>query len=234
MSTEDFNEKIKLHLKSALIGINNRNYDLAIDELHAAEVLDMENPEILYNLGVAYSLKGLGKVAEKYFEKLLKSDTRSVDRLKVRKLLAYTNVLHEEYKKAIDLLKECETIMPGDSETLNMLAYCYDKSNNKQKAIETYRTVLSISKDNATAMNSLAYVLAEISDSRGEQLNEALSLAKKAIQTDPENAAYLDTLGFIYLKRNEKNLAKKFLKSAYLKMPLSSEIKLHVKELLKI
>jgi tetratricopeptide (TPR) repeat protein len=48
----------------------------------------------------------------------------------------------------------------------------------------------------AQALNNYAYSLSE----RNEQLEQALSYAKKAVQLTPNSAPYLDTLGWIYYK----------------------------------
>jgi len=51
------------------------------------------------------------------------------------------------------------------------------------------------------AMNNLAYLLAQTGDS----LDEALKLARKAVSQAPNNPAFLDTLGYVYLKRDQND-----------------------------
>src|SRR5271170_8411941 len=48
-------------------------------------------------------------------------------------------------------------------------------------------------------MNNLAFLLAQTGDS----LDEAVKLAHKAVSKAPDNPAYLDTLGYVYLKRDQ-------------------------------
>lgn len=50
-------------------------------------------------------------------------------------------------------------------------------------------------------MNNLAYLLAETGDS----LDEAVQLARKAVAEAPKNPVFLDTLGFVYLKRDQND-----------------------------
>ena len=50
-------------------------------------------------------------------------------------------------------------------------------------------------------MNNLAFLLAET----GESLDEALKLARQAVGKEPNNPAFLDTLGFVYLKRDKND-----------------------------
>ncbi len=230
MSAEDLNAKIRLHLKSAGIKLNLKDYDVAIDELKAAEVLDMDNPEVLFNLGVVYALSGLHKTACSYFKKVLNLKSGSVDVQKARKLFAYSGILAGEYEEALKVLNDCLQVSPDDSEALNMSGYCYEKSRRYSDAAGAYKKVISMEPDNFTACNSLAYILAQT----GNDLNKALTLAKKAYNGKPDCAAYLDTMGYIYLKRGEKSMAKKFIKEAYDKMPFSAEIRQHLNELLGI
>lgn len=80
-------------------------------------------------------------------------------------------------------------------------------SRQPQDAIDDYRKALQLfPEDNAgyaAAANNLAWILAE----QGEKLTEALTLAQKARQIDPQNAHYADTLGWVYYKMGNYTLA---------------------------
>jgi tetratricopeptide (TPR) repeat protein len=58
--------------------------------------------------------------------------------------------------------------------------------------------------------NFLAYCLAQ----KGERLNEALGLIDKALKTEPESAAFIDTRGWILLKLGRVSEARDELKKA--------------------
>jgi len=49
---------------------------------------------------------------------------------------------------------------------------------------------------------------------RDMKLDEALSMVKKAVDSDPINGAFLDSLGWVYFKMNRLDLAEQFLKRA--------------------
>jgi Tfp pilus assembly protein PilF len=59
-------------------------------------------------------------------------------------------------------------------------------------------------------LNALSYLYAEL----GENLDSALSLVRKALQIDPSNGAYLDTLGWIYFKKGDFENAIRYLENA--------------------
>ena len=59
-------------------------------------------------------------------------------------------------------------------------------------------------------LNYLGYMLAD----RGEKLDEALAMIQKAVELDPQNYAYLDSLGWAYFKLGKYNLAEEDLRKA--------------------
>jgi len=73
-----------------------------------------------------------------------------------------------------------------------------------------YARALDADPENAAAANNYAFSLAD----RDVHLDRALSLAKRAVRIDSTNAAYLDTLGWIYFKRGNLSQAESTLKQA--------------------
>jgi Flp pilus assembly protein TadD len=63
---------------------------------------------------------------------------------------------------------------------------------------------------NSSALNYLGYMLAD----RGVRLNEALDLIRKAVDLDPNNGAYLDSLGWAYYRLGDLEQAERHLRSA--------------------
>ena len=59
-------------------------------------------------------------------------------------------------------------------------------------------------------LNYLGYMLAD----KGVRLNEALKLIRKAVEQEPMNGAYLDSLGWAYFKLGEYELAEENLRRA--------------------
>jgi tetratricopeptide (TPR) repeat protein len=70
----------------------------------------------------------------------------------------------------------------------------YERQKKYEPAEEAFRKVLAADPQNATALNYLGYMLAD----RGVKLDEALGMIKKAVDLDPSNGAYLDSLGWAY------------------------------------
>ena len=59
-------------------------------------------------------------------------------------------------------------------------------------------------------MNSLGYIYAE----DNTKLEEAQKLVERALVVDPDNGAYLDSLGWVYYKKGDYQNALKYLKEA--------------------
>ncbi|MBA4123168.1 MAG: tetratricopeptide repeat protein [Acidobacteria bacterium] len=91
-----------------------------------------------------------------------------------------------------------------------MLATAQQTAGDLQGAETTLREILKQSPQNPIALNNLGYFLAE----RGEKLEEALNLIEQAVQSNPTNPSYLDSLGWAYFKLGKLVEAEKYLKNA--------------------
>ena len=88
------------------------------------------------------------------------------------------------------------------------------------------RHVLAIDPQNIVALNALGYVLAD----RTTRYNEALDLIKKALALKPDDAAIMDSLGWVQFHMGRLDAAEKNLQKAYKKLS-DDEIAAHLIEL---
>lgn len=102
----------------------------------------------------------------------------------------------------IALVKE-----PEDISILSTLALAYNTAGRYKESEEMYERALKINPDDPLVLNNYAYNLAV----RGEKLDKALVMAKKAISKDPKNPNFLDTIGWVYYKLKEYDLALDFI-----------------------
>ncbi|HSV96154.1 MAG TPA: tetratricopeptide repeat protein [Spirochaetota bacterium] len=228
MADIGLDSKIKRFLAAALSKSVMNDYRNALEDLRAAEALDRDNPEVLYNLGICYARTGLYKSAAEYFRRVIDLPLAFVDINTVRKLLAYCAIMYGEYAEAERLLETSLGISPRDAAALNMRGYCREKTGRYTEAIESYREIIGIDPRNWNAHNSLAFLIAE----SGGDLAEAAGHASIALKAKPAHPAYLDTMGYVYMKRGQARAAKDHYKKALAQMPESAEIKAHIAELL--
>src|SRR5687768_3444377 len=81
---------------------------------------------------------------------------------------------------------------------------------------------------NPDALNSFGYMLAE----RGQKLDEAVGFVQRALAIEPDNGAYLDSLGWAYYKQNRFEQAETPLRKAAAQLPTVSVIQDHLGDLL--
>jgi tetratricopeptide (TPR) repeat protein len=127
----------------------------------------------------------------------------------------------------IAVLESAVKQFPKDMGTLFVLADVYADAGRAADAEKALRLVLTTEPSNASALNYLGYLLA----SRGEQLDEAIRLVQKALEAEPDNPAYLDSLGWAYFRKGDLDGAEKNLAAAAQKLPDNSEIQDHLGDL---
>jgi tetratricopeptide (TPR) repeat protein len=91
-----------------------------------------------------------------------------------------------------------------------LLGSIYERQKKYDLAEEQFKKVLAADPLNASAANYLGYMLAD----RGVRLEESVKYIQKALQLEPNNGAYLDSLGWAYYKMNRCDLAEPHLEKA--------------------
>jgi tetratricopeptide (TPR) repeat protein len=107
----------------------------------------------------------------------------------------------------------------------NTLAYAAWMQKQYKNAIDLYEKTLELDSDNATALNSMGFILAD----SGQDIMRGLRLCRKAVDSKPQNPAYLDSLGWAYYKSGELLEARTWLKRAFDLAPDKAEIQMHFK-----
>ena len=103
----------------------------------------------------------------------------------------------------------------------------YADAGRGADAERVLRQIVAAEPTNAGALNYLGYLLAV----RGEQLDEAIQFVQRALKEEPDNGAYLDSLGWAYFRRGNLDEAEKYLVAAVKQMPDNSEIQEHLGDL---
>jgi tetratricopeptide (TPR) repeat protein len=74
--------------------------------------------------------------------------------------------------------------------------------------------MINQNENDAGGRNDYAYILSERKNSSKEDFNYALQLAERAVEMEPENAAFLDTIGWIYYKLETYQKAEEFIEKS--------------------
>ncbi|MGI5084103.1 tetratricopeptide repeat protein [Treponema putidum] len=195
-------------LKEGVNLYNRKDYQEAlVFFLSVSTENDLIKIEINYYIGLIYSRLAEYEQALEYLEQVV---TASKDIAKVyqcRLILAFiyantgrTRLAEFELSKLIEAGYESVQVFSS-------LAYVYYEHQETEKAIDYYEKALKTAPENSTALNGLAYILAETD----RDLTRSLLLCKKAVEKQPENPAYLDSMALIYHKMNLSSEAKSYI-----------------------
>jgi tetratricopeptide (TPR) repeat protein len=130
--------------------------------------------------------------------------------------------------EAVRVLQAAQTKFPSDNALSFELGAVLDKQKRYADAEAVFKQVLARDPENAAALNYLGYMLAE----RGERLDESVGLLKKALQLEPDNGSFLDSLGWAYFKADKLDLAENNLRRAADHLKMNSVIQDHYGEVL--
>jgi tetratricopeptide (TPR) repeat protein len=155
-----------------------QNYKDAISYFKKAIELDTSKPYWLYETGLIYYAMNDNKNALKYIkeagDKGLNKDNEYMENLGI----AYINV--GDLNNGIAIMNEVLKRRPTDINILNMVAEAYYDNKKYQDAIDTWDKILSIDKQNASAL----YMIGLSFQKKGEKEKGQL-LCDKAIAMDP-------------------------------------------------
>jgi tetratricopeptide (TPR) repeat protein len=130
--------------------------------------------------------------------------------------------------QAVKVLQDAQQKFPNVNAIAFELGSVFDKQKKFAEAESAFKQVLARDPDNATALNYLGYMLAE----RGERLDESVGYLKKALQIEPENGSFLDSLGWAYFKADKLDLAEDNLRRAADQLQTNSVIQDHYGDVL--
>lgn len=186
---------------------DKRKYSDVINLL--ADAVEKFPNDFAINLIYGLSLSQLNNYqkAKTYLERAVKINPNDITSLTA---YGYTlNQLKDE-NGALEVLNKALLIDPKNIDVLGMAALIYDSQENFVMSDSLYNKALEIDSSNALILNNYAYSLAE----RGIRLQEALRMSEKAVEKEPNNASYLDTIGWVYFQLGDYLKAKKYIEDS--------------------
>jgi tetratricopeptide (TPR) repeat protein len=186
------------------------------------------NP-VLFHTEIALAQARLGK-----FDAALQATTRALqfagenDKLKVRSLRVRVLAQADKYAEAE---KECQAMLndytgPGDVvEIRYLLSNVFSASRQLAKAEQQLEIILKADPTNATVNNDLGYIWADQNkslDKAEEMIRHAIELDRRQRQLsrhasaegDQDNAAFIDSLGWVLFRRGQLDEACRQLQRA--------------------
>lgn len=128
----------------------------------------------------------------------------------------YNGVANSElknYKKAVQVLKDGMEFTTDNNQRVDFLSLLGDANfylKEYEASDNNFEEALKINADNTYVLNNYAYYLSL----RGENLEKAEKLSKRANDLKPNDKSYLDTYGWILFQQKKYNDAEPYLEKA--------------------
>ncbi|NMB82532.1 MAG: tetratricopeptide repeat protein [Ignavibacteria bacterium] len=201
----EWNSQLWVRLGSVLF--DNGKYSKVTELLEKGVTLFPNDFAINLIYGLALSQENKNTEAKEFLTKAVRINSSDLTALTA---LGYTLNQLKEYDEALKYLNKALILNSKDVQVLGMTALIYDSKEEFNKSDSLYTLAMQIDPENILILNNFAYSLSE----RGVRLDEALIWSKKAVEKEPENSSYLDTLGWIYFRLNNFENAKSYLEKA--------------------
>ncbi len=205
---------------------NRKQYEAAIDwyrEVHVGEYKFDARLRIADMLGIS----GRTEEAIEHLDAMLKGSQS--DGSLVRIYISKGELLRSvrRYEQALEVFNTALGIVPGNSDLLYSRALVAEKLGRIDLLEADIRAILKTEPDNAHALNALGFTLADQTD----RYQEAYGYIKRAIEIMPDDAAIIDSWGWVHYRLGEYDKAISLLRKA-LSHFNDSEIAAHLGEVL--
>jgi tetratricopeptide (TPR) repeat protein len=195
--------------------------DQAIEQNRILMQLDVNSPEpYLRNFSIYVSEKRFDEAREVLREALRSGMADAV----IYGSLGYLAGLEKHYKEAIDYYTVAIQKDPANDIYRFYLAATVDRTGRRGEAIKILEEVVSRGTQVHEIYNYLGYMYVE----ENRDLDKAVTLIEKALASDPENGAYIDSLGWAYYKKGMLDEALEEISKAARYMPDDAVIREHL------
>lgn len=129
--------------------------------------------------------------------------------------------------EALEVYDRALLYKPDTESLLLARGSLFESVGQLNDAIDDFRRTVDVAPDSALALNALGYTLAN----RTNRHREAYRYIKRALALDPDNAAVIDSMGWVQYRRGRLPDALTYLERAHGLMP-DPEISAHLGEVL--
>jgi len=207
-----------------------KDWQKALDVAKEA-VQKLSSPQLKMVLALQEADMGEADKALKDVHGMLKGDASSSnDDREVYLTLAQMNTRLRRFadaEQALDKAEQLSTKTEDKEYVWFLRGSNFERDKHYAEAEEQFKKVLASDPDHASALNYLGYMLAD----QNIKLEEALAYIKRAVDLDPTNGAYLDSLGWAYFRLGKFELAEENLLKASQKINTDPTVHDHLGDL---
>ena len=206
---------------------NAHDFDKAVEVARKAAASDPNNRDLKLMLAAELADHGQADEGLSMARSLLKN---SSDDRAVYLAIAQMTVRLRRWKDAEEALDKAEPLSTKTEERGNvffMRGELAERQKHFDAAEQAFKQVLDLQPESAMTLNYLGYMLAD----KGTRLQDALKMIRKAVDLEPWNGAYLDSLGWAYFKLGEYELAEDNLRQAVERDQTDPTVHMHLGDL---
>ncbi len=133
----------------------------------------------------------------------------------------------ELFSDSVPLLERLLSEQGESTQALFLLGAAHERLGAREQAVTTFEQLLELAPDHAPTLNYLGYMWADL----GENLPDAVTLILRAVALDPDNGAYVDSLGWAYFQLGRFDEARGHLEWAVRLVPDDATILEHLGDL---
>ncbi|MFN7826301.1 MAG: tetratricopeptide repeat protein [Pseudobdellovibrionaceae bacterium] len=252
---KESDDSLNVKVRMALVLIEQKNFPGAVEKLQEVLRAVPESDKIRFYLAAVYEEMKDNKNAIKHFTRipaespfysesilhasyLMKQQGQGDEALElVRTALEkrkdipqfypiYASLIEDpkEYPQALSKLQTADEMFPENVQIKFFMGMLHDKLGNKEKVVENMEKVIELDPNHVQGLNYLAFTLAE----KGLRLEKAETLARRALEFEPNDGYIMDTLGWILYKQGRLKESIKILEAAHQAVPNESIIAEHL------
>ena len=212
-----FNEAVRL--------FKGKRYEAALKEFLDLRAEEGEYSDLSYYLGLCYTHLEKYDKALLYLEQVVASEAGLIHLYQGRMLLGVIYAITRRYRLAEFEFRKLLDSGYESAKVYSALAYTLFLQKRADESIACLEKALDLESDNANALNSLGFILAE----QNKRLGTALKYCERAVEKNPRNSAYIDSLGWVHYRIGNYKDARVLLRKALEYSPRNREIIAHLK-----
>ncbi len=212
--TEALNEGLRLYHQGF--------YEQALYFLEDIDPLEV--PEAAYYQALSYSKLGRSLEALDSLNLVLVQESNFLKLVQAKMIRAFLLTTERRYFEAEQALR---TMMDEGIESVQVYSnygYVLWALDRGKEGISWLNKALAKDPENANALNSMGYMLAE----EGVLLDKALAFCRKALLLRKDNPPYLDSVGWVYHKMGLDKQALTYLQKAVDAEPDNVDFRIHL------
>lgn len=214
-------------LREAAKQCAERNWSKALEALSAVDSTEENHLDLAYLLGLCHARLGDWDEALLFLEQVVTASDEYMRVCQCRLALAYSYSMTGRNRLAEYELDRLIKAGFQSSQVFAALGHTSWTQGNSTSAAEWYAAALKLDPESSTALNGLGYILAQ----EGKDTAKALTCCRKAVDSSPNNPAYLDSLGWVYHVLGFDDEARKLIGRALSIAPSVREIREHAQSL---